>query len=156
LAAQNYQWQYLFFRGTTIAVVLLIYLMVREGGGLIITLKCTGISGLLEACGLVTAFAGFMVNLRWRKETPKFTTIALGGLLCSLLTLMILLFHNESPAMPIRNVYLSILHGSLVGLGLILFSVGAKFLPAAELALLSLIEVIAGVLWVYLPFFGVT
>jgi drug/metabolite transporter (DMT)-like permease len=66
-----------------------------------------------------------------------------------------MLFHNETPAMPSRNVYLSILHGSLVGFGLILFSVGAKFLPAAELALLSLIEVIAGVLWVYLPIFGI-
>ena len=57
--------------------------------------------------------------------------------------------------MPSRNVYLSILHGSMVGCGLIFFSMGAKFLPAAELALLSLIEVIGGVLWVYLPIFGI-
>jgi DME family drug/metabolite transporter len=234
VAAQNYQWQYLFFRGATIAVVLLIYLMAREGVDLLYTLKRTGLSGFVGACGLVAAFAGFiwaitlttvantlfmlaatpfvagflgivilrekvryltwvamaialvgmlvmvlegleagnllgnlmallsalgfavfMVSLRWRKETPQFTTIALAGLLCCLLTLVILLFHNETPAMPARNVYLSILHGSLVGFGLILFSVGAKFLPAAELALLSLIEVIAGVLWVYLPIFGI-
>jgi drug/metabolite transporter (DMT)-like permease len=63
--------------------------------------------------------------------------------------------HNESLAMPVRNVYLSILHGSIVGLGLILFSMGAKFLPAAELALLSMMEVVGGVLWVYLPVFGI-
>jgi drug/metabolite transporter (DMT)-like permease len=29
--ARNYQWQYLFYRGLTIAIVLLIYLMVTEG-----------------------------------------------------------------------------------------------------------------------------
>jgi drug/metabolite transporter (DMT)-like permease len=57
--------------------------------------------------------------------------------------------------MPSRNVYLSILHGFIVGFGLILFSLGAKFLPAAELVLLSLMEVIGGVLWVYLPIFGI-
>ena len=30
-AAQSYQWQYLFFRGLTIAIVILIYLMARDG-----------------------------------------------------------------------------------------------------------------------------
>jgi drug/metabolite transporter (DMT)-like permease len=38
---------------------------------------------------------------------------------------------------------------------LILFSVGAKFLPAAELTLLSLVEVVWSILWVYLPILGV-
>ena len=39
--------------------------------------------------------------------------------------------------------------------GLILYSLGAKYLPAAELALLSLMEVVGGVLWVWLPIFGI-
>ena len=46
-------------------------------------------------------------------------------------------------------------HGSLVGIGLILFSLGAKYFPAAELNLLSLVEVVGGVVWVYLPIFGI-
>ena len=57
--------------------------------------------------------------------------------------------------MPVINVYLSLLHGCIVASGLILFSLGAKFLPAAELALLSLMEVIGGVVWVWLPAFGI-
>ena len=32
---------------------------------------------------------------------------------------------------------------------------GAKYLPSAELALLSLMEVVGGVLWVWLPIFGI-
>lgn len=106
---------------------------------------------LLSALG----FAVFAVSLRWRKETPQFTTIALAGILCALFTLLILFFHNDTLIMPLRNVYLSMLHGFIVGFGLILFSLGAKYLLAAELTLLSLIEVVGGVLWVYLPIFGI-
>ena len=38
------------------------------------------------------------------------------------------------------------LHGTLVCLGLILYSIGSKAIPAAELTLLSLTEVIGGIL----------
>ena len=232
--ARNYQWQYLFYRGLTIALVLLIYLMVKEGKTIISTFRHSGASGLLGACGLVAAFVGFIwsitlttvanslfmfatapfvaaflglvflkekvrrhtwvamiialvgiftmvleglekgnlagnatalisatgfavfsVSLRWRKETPQFATIVLGGMMCVVFTMLILFLQNSTVAMPLRNVYLSMLHGSIVGIGLILFATGAKFLPAAELTLLSMVEVVGGVLWVYLPIFGI-
>ena len=66
-----------------------------------------------------------------------------------------LLLQNDSVLMPIRNIYLSMVHGTLVGVGLILFSLGAKYFPAAELNLFSLVEVVSGVIWVYLPIFGI-
>ena len=47
------------------------------------------------------------------------------------------------------------LHGTLVCLGLILYSIGSKAIPAAELTLLSLTEVIGGIFWVWLPIFGI-
>jgi len=47
------------------------------------------------------------------------------------------------------------LHGTLVCIGLILYSIGSKYLPAAELTLLSLTEVIGGIFWVWLPLFGI-
>jgi hypothetical protein len=47
------------------------------------------------------------------------------------------------------------LHGFIVGSGLITYSISAKFLPAAELILLSLVEIVGGILWVYLPIFGI-
>ena len=233
-AAQSYQWQYLFFRGLTIAIVILIYLLARDGLAFINHFKRIGLSGLLGAVGLVTAMSGyilsitlttvantlfmlaaspfiaallgivllkeklrystwvamviallgilvmvleglaagnflgnllalvaalgfavFSVSLRWRRQTPQFATIALAGLLCMLFTLIILFLRNETLAMPLRNVYLSILHGFVVGSGLILFSISAKFLPAAELTLLLMVEAVGGILWVYLPIFGI-
>ena len=62
---------------------------------------------------------------------------------------------NSFSDMPTINIYLSLLHGILVGIGLILYSLGAKYLPSAELALLSLMEVVGGVFWVSIPLFGI-
>ena len=47
------------------------------------------------------------------------------------------------------------IHGTLVCLGLILYSLGSKASPAAELTLLSLTEVIGGIFWVWLPLLGI-
>lgn len=229
-----YRWQYLFFRGLTIAAVLCIYLMAKDGALFLNSFKRIGVSGVIGACGLVGAFAGFIwsitlttaanalfmlatipflaafmgililkekirpmtwvamvialigilvmviegleagsflgtltglaaacgfatfsVSLRWRKETPQFATVALAGFLCAILTASILFLQNDMVLMPSRNIYLSIVHGILVGVGLILFSFGAKYFPAAELNLFSLVEVVGGVIWVYLPIFGI-
>ena len=57
--------------------------------------------------------------------------------------------------MPTINSYLSLLDGALVASWLILYSLGAKYLPSAELALVTLMEVVGGILWVYLPIFGI-
>ena len=56
---------------------------------------------------------------------------------------------------PNINSYLSLLHGLIVASGLILYTLGAKHLPSAELTLLSLMEVVGGVLWVWIPIFGI-
>ena len=47
------------------------------------------------------------------------------------------------------------LHGTLVCMGLILYSIGSKAIPAAELTLISLTEVIGGIFWGWLPLFGI-
>lgn len=110
------------------------------------------ITGFFSATG----FALYTVTIRWRPETPKFTTVVLAGSFCAIFSFLMIGFSFKSfGIMPIINVYLSLLHGSIVATGLILFSLGAKYLPAAELALLSLMEVVGGVLWVWLPVFGI-
>ena len=62
---------------------------------------------------------------------------------------------NSFYIIPNINIYLSLLHGLIVASGLILFSLGGKYLPAAELALLSLMEVVGGIFWVWLPWLGI-
>ena len=103
-----------------------------------------------------TGFALYTVTIRWKPETPKFTTVVLAGIFCAIFAFFILEFSFESfKTMPKINSYLSLLHGSIVASGLILYSLGAKYLPSAELALLSLMEVVGGVLWVWIPIFGI-
>ena len=55
----------------------------------------------------------------------------------------------------LKNTSLSTLHGFLVCSALVLYSSKAKYLPAADLTLLSLTEVLGGILWVWLPVFGI-
>ena len=54
-----------------------------------------------------------------------------------------------------KNESLFALHGTLVCLGLILYSIGSIFIPAADLTLLSLTEVVGGIFWVWLPILGI-
>ena len=124
---------------------------------MIINDSITGtILGALLGFVSATGFALYTVTIRWKPETPKFTTVVLAGLFCTIFSFVFLGFSFEPfRTMPIINSYLSLLHGLIVATGLILYSLGAKYLPAAELALLSLMEVVGGVLWVWLPIFGI-
>ena len=94
-------------------------------------------------------FSVFSVTLRWRKETPKFTTVAVAGLFCFVVATMVILTKNQPFFATSYNSTMFSLHGTLVCLGLILYSIGSKAIPAAELTLLSLTEVIGGIFWVW-------
>ena len=109
------------------------------------------IFGLTSSLG----FSVFSVTLRWRKETPKFTTIAFAGFFCFVFSSM-MIFNNDLVFFSTSyNSALFSLHGTLVCFGLILYSIGSKAIPAAELTLLSLTEIIGGIFWVWLPLFGI-
>ncbi len=109
------------------------------------------IFGMLSSIG----FSVFSVTLRWRIETPKFTTVAFSGFFCFIFASTMLLSTNQVFFSTSYNGALFSLHGVLVCMGLILYSIGSKAIPAAELTLLSLTEVIGGIFWVWLPILGV-
>jgi len=232
--AQLIPWQYLFFRGSVIFLILNIYLFLVEGQKFTNNYKKIGLSGLIGGISLGTAnitfilsitatsaavtllmlaampfiaailayvflkekiskttliaitiaaagvifmsfdsretgtvfglvtglisslgFAGFTVSLRWRKNTPKFTTVAIAGIFCTIVSILVLLFNDSTVLVSLKNTSLSALHGFLVCLGLILYSTKSKYLPAADLTLLSLTEVLGGIFWVWLPLFGI-
>jgi len=107
--------------------------------------------GMISSIG----FSVFSVTLRWRKETPKFTTVAFSGFFCFAVAATVI-FNNDMPFFSTSyNGTLFSLHGVLVCIGLILYSIGSKVIPAAELTLLSLMEVIGGIFWVWIPIFGI-
>ena len=107
--------------------------------------------GIVSALG----FSVFSVSLRWRKETPKFTTVAIAGIICFLVSLIVIINKDLSFISSSKNQALFAFHGTLVCLGMILYTVASANIPAAELTLLSLTEVIGGIFWVWLPWLGI-
>jgi len=111
--------------------------------------------GLIFGLASALGFSIFSVSLRWRKNTPKFTTVALAGLFCCLFSSILILINDLSFLSTNKNEALFATHGTLVCSGLILYSIGSKNIPATDLTLLSLTEVIGGIFWVWLPWLGI-
>jgi RarD protein len=107
--------------------------------------------GLISATG----FSVFSVSLRWRKVTPKFTTVAVAGLFCAIVSALVLINSGANFLSSSYNQGLFSIHGTIVCLGMILYAIASKNIPAAELTLLSLTEIIGGIFWVWLPILGI-
>ena len=114
------------------------------------------LSGTLAGLGSALGFAVFTVALRWGKSGEMLPSVFLSGLfavvitsaMCWGLSLPFLLSANDGGIAMGMGVF-------QVGAGLILYTLGSRTLPAAELTLLSLAEVLLGPVWVWL-FLGET
>tara|TARA_Y100000590_G_scaffold467088_1_gene644690 strand:- start:1316 stop:2221 length:906 start_codon:yes stop_codon:yes gene_type:complete len=113
------------------------------------------LNGLFFGLASAFGFSIFSVSLRWRKETPKFTTVAFAGFFCFLFSALMIIKNDLNFLSSGKNESLFALHGTFVCLGLILYSIGSKVIAAAELTLLSLTEIIGGIFWVWIPIFGI-
>jgi DME family drug/metabolite transporter len=109
------------------------------------------IMGFVSSLG----FAAFSVALRSKSDIKKFYILIYGGIFCALFSAILMIINNQDFYIPIKNVYLSMTHGTLVASGLILFSIGSKQLLSGELTMLSLLEVVGGIFWAWLPILGI-
>ena len=135
-----------------------ISIIIASAGILIMAIGNTGEKSLIGfVFGLTSSigFSVFSVSLRWRKETPRFTTVAFAGFFCFVFASIMILSTGQAFFATSYNSSLFSLHGFLVCSGLILYSIGSKAIPAAELTLLSLTEVVGGIFWVWLPILGI-
>ena len=113
------------------------------------------LTGFIYGITSAVGFSIFSVSLRWRKETPKFTTVAVAGLICFLVSMIVIINKDLSLVSSSKNQALFTIHGTIICLGMILYTIASKNIPAAELTLLSLTEVIGGIFWVWLPWLGI-
>ena len=109
------------------------------------------ILGFLQALG----FAGYTVSLRWKPETSKLATTFLSGFFCMIISCAMIILLVGHFQVPIQIIILSVMHGIIITFGLVLYNIGAKRVAAAEIAVFALIEIVAGIFWVWLPAFGV-
>ena len=139
--------------GTWIAIALAmvgIVLMVRQGismGHMI-----GNMTALLSALG----FAIFTIALRWKRLQDMFPAVFLAGIFSTALCFFMILFNQQELILTPRDTLIAIFLGFfLVGIGLAIYTIGSKVVPAVELALLSMTEVLLGPVWVWL-FLGET
>jgi DME family drug/metabolite transporter len=112
--------------------------------------------GSLAALGSAVGFAAFTVSLRWGKSGEMLPSVFLSGLLAIVITSSVCRYAGLGFVLSLRDGGIAMGMGAFqVGLGLILYTLGSRTLPAAELALLSLAEVLLGPVWVWL-FLGET
>jgi len=127
-----------------------IAIMVADKSGSVV------LKGSLAALGSAFGFAVFTVALRWGRTGEMLPSVFLSGLFAIVVTFGICQFFGLSVALSMHDGTISMGMGVFqVGAGLILYTLGSRSLPAAELALLSLAEVLLGPLWVWL-FLGET
>lgn len=99
----------------------------------------------------VTGFALVVVAVRAGRETDMLPCVVVGaGTACVFATVMTLIGGEGLVVTPNDFFWCAMMGVVQMTGGMALFILGAKYVPAAELALLSLTEVIFGPIWVWL------
>jgi RarD protein len=117
--------------------------------------KSSTLIGAIYGFFVALGFAIYTITIRHNPEVPKLLTPALAGFFSVILVSILLVATGTSFEMPPINIGISLIHGVVIAVGLILFGLGAKYLPSAELVLLTLLEVVAGIFWAWLPIIGI-
>lgn len=126
------------------------YLMVREG--LAIGALEGNIAALLSAAG----FGAFSVALRWGRVADMLPVSMLGGVFSIFVAGAVLAVQGQPITASLWDGGIAFGIGALIlVLGMVMYTLGSRVIPAAELTLLSLIEVLLAPLWVFL-FLGET
>ena len=105
------------------------------------------LSALLAALG----FAGFTVALRRGKTRDMLPSVCLAAVFTALVAGVMVSAGAGGFAISARDLGLCAVMGAVqIGAGLTIYTAGSRHVPAAELALLSLSEVVLGPIWVWL------
>jgi drug/metabolite transporter (DMT)-like permease len=125
---------------------------VMVGGGLVLGT----LAGNLFALGASLSFALFSVLLRRGRESDMLPCVCYAGAISALVAALVVAGPPEPASPPLlaigaRDLALCVAMGVVaLGLGLTCFTIGARHVPAVEMTLLSMTELVLGPLWVWL------
>ena len=109
--------------------------------------------GDLAALAAAIGFAGFSVCIRRGRHTDMSPTIVIAATITAAVSGTMALANGTGLVVPLADVGLAVIYGVLViGAGIFMLTIGARNVPAAELVVLSLTEVVFGSIWVALAF----
>ena len=109
--------------------------------------------GDLAALAAAVGFAVFSVALRRGRHTDMSPTILIAAAIATVFSAAMATAGGTGLAAPMVDVGLATAYGVLViGAGIFMLTIGARHVPAAELLVLSLTEVVFASIWVWLAF----
>lgn len=131
-------------RRTVLAMIVALVgvgVMVMEGLG------AGRLFGNLMAVGTTLTHAGFVISLRYGRHTDMLPSIVIAGISAAIVAFAV----GGSMAVSWHDFVLCAMMGmGAMSIGFIFFTMGSRHVPAAQVALLSLSEVVLGPIWVAL------
>lgn len=106
-----------------------------------------GVLGVGVSLVMTLAFAATIVITRHRREVSMAPAICLSQ---ALVVVAVAPLTHPSTVNAHDLTFLALLGVGQVGLGLAFLTVGARLIPAAEVALITLLEIVLGPLWVWI------
>jgi drug/metabolite transporter, DME family len=126
------------------------YIMVRDG------LDAGALLGNLAAATSSLGFAIFTVTLRRGRLADMMPAVVIGAAMAMATAGALAFVMGPGPALSLHDAAIAIFIGVVhVAFGMVLYTKGSTVIPAAELTLLSMLEVLFSPLWVWL-FLGET
>ena len=135
---------------TWIAIALgLVGVVIMVGEGLSLGNLWGNIAGLIAALGL----AIFAVALRWGRSTHLLLLALAGGCMTFVVAMIATVANGAGLTVSTHDIVVSVAMGAFqLGCALLLITAGSKSVPAADIALLGLVEIILAPVWVWLVF----
>ncbi len=126
------------------------YLMVREG------LEMGALHGNIAALLSAAGFGAFSVALRWGKVGDMLPVSMLGAVFSVIVAAIVLTLQGQPIAVSTWDMGMAVVMGmAVLAMGMVAYTLGSKVIPAAQLTLLSLVEVLLAPIWVFV-FLGET
>ncbi len=125
-----------------IALALIGVLIIIQGA-----LSTDGLSGIIYAFCMLTCYGLFSVTLRIGKDLDMLPCVALHAIIL----IVVLALYLPSLTISTSDLLICLVLGIFqIGLGLILLTLGSIQVPAAQLTLLAMLEVVLSPIWVWL------
>lgn len=135
-------------RATLVAIAVAgvgMFIMVREG------LAAGALAGNVAALLSALGFAAFTITLRWGRLTDMMPAVVLGGVFSMVVAAVMLGISGAPLLVPAHDIAIAVAMGAVqLAVGMALYTLGSRVIPAAELTLLSLVEVLLAPIWVWL------
>lgn len=107
--------------------------------------------GNLMGLGAALGFSTFTVALRYGRNVDMFPAVWWSGCFAALIAGGMIVLRGQSLGVSSWDLGMCAILGVVqLSFGLIAFTAGSRYLPAAELALLSITEVVLGPIWAWL------